>query len=164
MKLHNDLNLNAEAFLLVSIFHQAYCFEGANQSAVAYVKRHKKQIDATGRVLEWLGLATADSQSPIAYKPSDDLMYLLARQRARTKSKKPFSTAEDEDVFDSILDVVLEELDEDSNVPAFVVRVFRQLGLARDAGLDYVPTARLRTLAAERRQEARNRREEAKLR
>jgi hypothetical protein len=164
MKIRNDLNLNGEAFLLVSLFHEANCLEGLNRSAAAYVKRYKKQIHATGKVLQWLGLATADNQSPLGYKPSDNLMYLLvARQRGRVQSKKRFSNAEDGDVFDSILDTVLGELDEDSNVPAFVVRVFRQLGLAKDAGLDYVPTARLRTLAAQRRQEARNRREEAKL-
>jgi hypothetical protein len=163
MKIRNDLNLNGEAFLLVSVFHEANCVEGLNRSAAVYVKRYKKQIHATGQVLQWLGLATADDQSPLKYKPTDDLMYLFARRRGRVQSKKHFSNAEDGDVFDSIFDTVLGELDEDSNVPGFVVRVFRQLGLAKDAGLDSVPTAQLRTLAAERRQEERNRRDEAKL-
>jgi hypothetical protein len=90
-------------------------------------------------------------------------MYLIARRQGRVQSKKHFSNDEDGDVFDSILDTVLGELDEGSSVPGFVVRVFRQLGLAKDAGLDSVPTAQLRTLAAERRQEERNRRDAAKL-
>jgi hypothetical protein len=118
----------------VSIFHEANCVEGLNRSAAIYLKRYEKQIHATGQVLQWPGLATADNQSPLGYKPSDDLMYLVARQRGRAQSKKPFSCDEDEDVFDSIFDVVLGELDEGSSVPSFVVRVFRQLGLAKDAG------------------------------
>jgi hypothetical protein len=163
MKLYNDLNLSGEAFLLLSIFREAYCVEGFGQSAATYVKRHEKQIHAAGQILEWLGFATADSQSPLGHKPSDDLMYRLAQQRRRTQSKKLCSYIEDADVFDSILDNVLGELDEDSNIPAFVVRVFRQLGLAKNtAGLDWVPTAELRTLAAERRQGERDRRKLAK--
>jgi hypothetical protein len=90
-------------------------------------------------------------------------MYLLAQPRRGAKSEKPCSCAEDDDAVELILEGVLGVLDEGSMVPGFVNRVFLHLGLVGRVSVDdAVPTAQLRRLAAERRQDQRDRRLEAK--
>jgi hypothetical protein len=126
------------------------------------VKRFEKQIRGMGQVLEWLGLAIRDKNSPLGWKPSHDLMSLIAKPHKRSNSRKPGGSAEDDEIFDMILDAAVGELEEDSNIPSFVAQVLTGLGLmARGCdGCDYIPTKRLRWLACKRRQEERHLREE----
>jgi hypothetical protein len=55
MRLRNDLNLNPEAFLLLSIYSEAVFPVGFDRSAAAYVKRFKKAIHATGQACNGWG-------------------------------------------------------------------------------------------------------------
>jgi hypothetical protein len=160
MRVPNDLQFDTETYLLFSIYYEAYgILKGMDGSAATYVKRFEKEIRGMGQVLEWLNLAIRDKNSPLGWKPSHDLMSLIAKPHKRSKSKKLCSSAEDDEVFDMILDAAVGELEEDSNIPSFVVRVLRDLGLAKEADLDWVPTRRLRALACERRQAERHQRE-----
>jgi hypothetical protein len=157
MGVPNDLNFDTETYLLFSIHYIANGdWEGMDKSAATHVKAFEKEIKATCQVLEWLGLAIPKKKSPLGWKPSHALMSLIAKPHS--KSKKLFSYAEDNEVFDMIFDAALGELKVDSNIPGFVVHVLRDLGLAKEAGDDFVPTPRLRALASERRQAERSRR------
>jgi hypothetical protein len=159
MRVSNDLQFDTETYLLFSIYYEAHgILKGMDESAATFMKRFAKQIRATGQVLEWLGLATANKNSPLGWKPSHDLMSLIARPHKRSNSRKPGASAEDNEVFDMILDAAVGELEEDSNIALFVASVLTGLGLmARGCdGCDYIPTKKLRWLACERRQEERH--------
>ena len=73
-----------------------------------------------------------------------------------------YPSAEDDEVFDRVLDAAVGELDENSNIPSCVASLLNALGLMVQSGddLDYIPTKRLRKLAAERHREERNQRNE----
>jgi hypothetical protein len=163
MRVPNDLQFDTETYLLFSIYYEAYgILEGMDESAATYMQRFAKQIRGTGQVLEWLGLATPNKSSPLGWKPSHDLMSLIAKPHERSNSRKPGPSAEDNEVFDMILDAAVGELEEDSNIPHFVASVLTGLGLMVRGcdGVDYIPTKRLRRLACTRRQEERRLREE----
>jgi hypothetical protein len=163
MRVPNDLKFDTDTYLLFSIHYEAYePFEGMDKSAATYVKRFEKQIRVMGQVLQWLGLATRDKESPLGWKPSHDLISLIAKPHKRSKSRKPGASVEDDEIFDMILDAAVGELEEDSNIPSFVAKVLAGLGLMVRGceGVDYIPTKRLRWHACERRQEERHLREE----
>ena len=82
MQLSNDLNLDTEAYLLLSIYRTASPIELSvyGTTDAMFVEHFDKAIRGAGRVLQWLGLATADDASPLGHKPSHELMHLLARQ------------------------------------------------------------------------------------
>jgi hypothetical protein len=163
MRVPNDLQFDTETYLLFSIYYEAYGpFQVMDKSAATYVKRFEKQIRGTGQVLEWLGLAVRDKNSPLGWKPSHDLISLIAKPHKPSKSKKSCSSAEDDEVFDMSLDAAVGELEEDSNIPRCVGRVLIALGLMvrSSCDCDYIPTKRLRTLACERLQKERNQRNE----
>jgi hypothetical protein len=162
MRVPNDLQFDTETYLLLSIYYEAYgIHEGMDESAATYVKRFEKQIRGTGQALEWLGLAIRDKNSPLGWKPSHDLISLIAKPHKPSKSKKSCPSAEDDEVFDMILDAAVGELDENSSICSCVAKVLTGLGLmVRGRDYDYIPTKYLRRLAAERRQGDRHRREE----
>jgi hypothetical protein len=159
MRVPNDLRFDTETYLLFCIYYEANgMFKGTNGNAATYLKQFESHIRKTGQVLEWLGLANPDKNNPLGWKPSHSLMGLIANAHKPSKSKKSFSSAEDEEVFSMIFESALGELKVDSPFPGFVVRVLRCLGLAKEAGDDYVPTLKLRALACERRQADRSQR------
>ena len=162
MRVPNDLEFDTETYLLFSIYYEAYGpFEVMDESAATYVKRFEKQIRGTGQVLEWLGLAIPDKNSPLGCKPSHDLVSLIAKPHKPSKSKKSCPSAEDDEVFDMILDAAVGELEEESSIASCVAKVLTALGLmVRGRDYDYIPTKRLRKLACERHQEERNQRNE----
>jgi hypothetical protein len=162
MRLRNDLNLDTEAYLLLSIYRTASPIELSvyGTTDAMFVEHFDKAIRGAGRVLQWLGLATADDASPLGHRPSHELMHLLARQPRRTRSKKLDADAEDQDVFDLIFEATLGESYEYLHAFSFVMRVFRHLGLAKEGDGEFIPTVRLRRLAAQRRLEERERRDE----
>jgi hypothetical protein len=159
MSAPNDLKFDTETYLLFSIYYEAYgVLKGMDGSAATYLQRFEKEIRGTGQVLEWLGLARTDKKSPLGCKPSHLLMSLIVEPRRCSKSKKSFAYPEDAEVFDMIFDATVGDVEEWSNIPSFVFSVLRLLGLAKESDLlDTVPTPQLYRLAAERRQEERER-------
>jgi hypothetical protein len=161
MRVPNDLQFDAETYLLFSIYYEAYgTLKGMDGSAATYLKHFEKEISGAGQVLEWLGLATPNKDSPLGWKPSHALMSLLVEPRKDSKSKKLCADDEDAEVFDMIFDATVGKVEKWSNVRSFVLSVLQFLGLVKEADLDRVPTPRLRRLACERRQEERHLREE----
>jgi hypothetical protein len=164
MRVPNDLQFDTETYLLFSIYYEAYgILKGMDESAATYVKRFEKEIRGTGQVLEWLGLAIRDKNSPLGWKPSHDLISLIIESRKHSKSKKLHSDDEDAEVFDMIFDATVGKVEEWSNIPSFVLSVLQFLGLAKEADLDCVPTPRLRALVCKRRQEERHQPDEEHL-
>jgi hypothetical protein len=164
MRVPNDLKFDTETYLLFSIYYEAYgILKGMDGSAATYVKRFEKQIRGMGQVLEWLALAIRDKNSPLGWKPSHDLISLIAKPHKPSKSKRMYPSAEDDEVFDMILDAAVGELDENSNIPSCVASLLTALGLMVRSGDDlggYIPTKRLRKLACERHQKERYQRNE----
>jgi hypothetical protein len=162
MEIPNDLNLHPEAYLLLSIYRAATPVQLSvyGTTDAMFVEHYEEAIRGTGQVLQWLGLATADDASPLGHKPSHELMDILARQRRRTRSKKLDADAEDQDVFDLIFEATLGERYENGNAFPFALRVFRHLGIAKEGDGEFIPTARLRRLAALRRLKERERGDE----
>jgi hypothetical protein len=163
MRVPNDLEFDTETYLLFSVYYEANGFlKGVDGSAASFMKHRAEEIQVTGQVLEWLGLATRDKESPLGWKPSHDLMSLIARPHKPSNSRKFGASVEDYELFDMILDAAVGELEEDSAIPGFVAPVLTGLGLMVRGcdGVDYIPTKRLRWLACKRRQEERHLREE----
>jgi hypothetical protein len=154
MHIPRDLQFDTETFLLFSIWYLAKGPLDKDKTATAYLKDYEKDIRGTGQVLEWLGLARPDKKSALGWKPSHDLMSLIAEPRRLSKSKKECADFEDDEVFDIIFDATIGE-HEEWGFHDFVVSVLRFLGLAKEADDDFVPTSHLRFLVFQRRQVAR---------
>jgi hypothetical protein len=164
MRVPNDLRFDTETYLLFSIYYKSYgILKGMDGSAATYVKRFEKEIRGGGQVLEWLGLAIRDKNSPLGWKPSHDLISLSMESRKHSKSRKLGADDEDAEVFDMIFDATVDDVGEWSNIRSFVLSVLRFLGLAKEADLDCVPTPRLRALVCGRRQEERRQLDEKHL-
>ena len=85
MRVPNDLQFDTETYLLFSIYYEAYGpFEVMDESAATYVKRFEKQIRGTGQVLEWLGLAIPDKNSPRAGHHPATCTSLVSSSRSTT--------------------------------------------------------------------------------
>jgi hypothetical protein len=165
MNLNNDLGYDPQAYLVFLIISRANVFEhDPPVSASGYLKRFKKQIQATCCVLEWLNLVQADKKMALGYRPSHELMAIVAKAiRGNLTSKKATPSTDDRDVIEAIFEAALPDLEDDDlkNAWGFGLHVLRDLGLLRmTASGDFAPTGHLRELAAERRQQERGLREE----
>ena len=76
-----------------------------------YLEAYAKEIEAAGKMLLWLGLATPDNESPLGLKPSHELIRLIVKPRKRVvRSKKRLPTAPDEEAINMILDAALRDV------------------------------------------------------
>jgi hypothetical protein len=125
----NDLHFDTETYVLLSIYYQAG--GGSDdwpESVRTYLDTFAKEIETTGKLLQWLGLATPDEDSPLGSKPSHELISLIVKPR-----KGPVKgTASDPD--DLHFEVIFENaLDNVDGVPfhiiGFVQAVLAFLGL-----------------------------------
>jgi hypothetical protein len=64
------------------ISHASY----VERDQVKYVKRYADSIETTGQLFEYLSLAELDEKSPMGWRPTPVLLYLMDEQAAR-KSK-----------------------------------------------------------------------------
>jgi hypothetical protein len=113
MKVPNHLNFDAETYLLFCIYYAANGItEDMDESAATYLATFAKEIETTGQVLQWLGLATPDEESPLGSKPSHQLVRLIVRPRDRLANSRRLSASDpDEEAFGSIFDLALENVD-----------------------------------------------------
>jgi hypothetical protein len=63
MRVPNDLPFDVQTYLLFSIYYRALKVGDDDQSVTNFLEQFKKQIQAMGRVLEWLGLAYPSRKS-----------------------------------------------------------------------------------------------------
>jgi hypothetical protein len=105
----NDENLDRETYLLFAIYSQACRLaRDPNPTAKSYLQTFGKEIRATAHVLEWLGLVTLDKTSAFGCRPTDLLMWVIARKpNGPMKAKKRDPSVQDEDAIDSIVDAAL---------------------------------------------------------
>ena len=71
---------------LVRIFQKVFHLSYVERDQVKYVKRYAWHIEWAGRLLQYLGLAKLDKQSPLGWRPTPLLLDLMNKRSAR-KSK-----------------------------------------------------------------------------
>jgi hypothetical protein len=157
MLVTNNLKLDSGAYLLFTVYYEAWKPFGPPPDAAMYLNQYEKEIDAIGRILGSLGLALP-AKNLLGWKPSNHLIELIAKQhRPRLRSKKYEPSFQDQDAFGTIIDYA--RVDNDPHLLGYVKSLLGVLGLASHAeNGDVVPTDQLRQLAARRREEERNRR------
>jgi hypothetical protein len=93
---------------LIGVFQQAIQVGGVEPDPAKYLEKFRSEIKTTGELFEYLGLAKADKQSPLGWKPKASLLDLMAKSKTRrskptTKSASPVDTL----VLDLMLTTVL---------------------------------------------------------
>jgi hypothetical protein len=83
----NDANLDAETYLLFTIYRRAARVD-KRPTAKSYLKTFENEIRATARVLEWLRLVTFDKKNPFGCRPTEALMRIIARKPTRKKNEQ----------------------------------------------------------------------------
>jgi hypothetical protein len=84
--LKKQLMFDGDIYFMVAIFQQAYQAGEFIYDPVAYVKKYKFQIKVAGQLLEYLGLAVRDKRSPLAWRPTPDLLKIAAENLTRKES------------------------------------------------------------------------------
>jgi hypothetical protein len=79
---HMVITMDIETMLLISIFQKAYPV-GSALTAERFVRQFEVQIDRTGHVLQFLGLAVKVKSSPIGFKPTPRLVEIIADRLER---------------------------------------------------------------------------------
>jgi hypothetical protein len=158
---HNNTKTNPEHDFLFLILDRAWAptpgyLDGPND----YLREHKTLVDGTCHILKWLGLIEADSSCAFGYKTTDRLegIFVKRHDHPLKDSNKASASIEELDVINSVFDAAVPDEDQPYVCPLARV-LLRELGLIRHTqGMEEIPTRELRLLAAERREEERNRR------
>jgi hypothetical protein len=139
--------------LFLTIFHEAYSFEGDPKfKASEYLTTYGQEISALGRALVRLDLAAEDKQCALGWKPTLYLLSIVAKHEIMRPLKQSGKVRTEEDI--AIMDVIVDAAkrgatgtyDEDE-LCSFVSDVLTALGLLRDdAALEEKPTRALREL------------------
>jgi hypothetical protein len=145
--------------LLLHMFYRAFASTiGHFGSPAELMSGNRRLVEGSRPILEWLRLVTPDSTLPFGFRPTSRLekIYLKRGFRPVGSGKKRFASVVDTDVLNSIFDAAL--VDEEHVCPLARVTLY-VLGLivySKDGS--EVPTGELRVLAAERREQDRERR------
>jgi hypothetical protein len=133
---------DSEARRLVTIFQDVFNLGDCEPDRAKYVKRHAGFIETTGRLFEYLSLAELDKESPLGWRPTPVLLYLMNEQaRKSTPSRKSISMQGK--LLMSFLDDAAFDAESDRSC-ALGYEVLRELGLLReDWEGEYAPTRRL---------------------
>jgi hypothetical protein len=75
--------LDKQTSLLISFFQQAIQVGEVEPDPAKYLMEFRSEIETTGRFFEYLGLAKADKQSPLGWKPTAPLLDLIAKSKPR---------------------------------------------------------------------------------
>jgi hypothetical protein len=138
--------------LMIAIFQEAnsiWDWEDVADKA-QYVKCCASDIDRLGRVLKFLGLAEDEKQSVLGWKPTAQLIRIIARRAARpTKASEKYVTKRERAIIQSLLQLaggwVETVYSED-----FVFTVLNSFGLLRESVHgECKPTALLREMLGE---------------
>jgi hypothetical protein len=132
--------------LLIGFFQQAIQVGEVEPDPVKYLKKFQSEIKTTGRFFEYLGLAKADNQSPLGWKPTAPLLDLIAKSKARrSKPTRKSASLVDTLILDLMLEIVL-----GSNAGNFCCYVLIELGLiVRNIDNDWLPAPELLRLFAD---------------
>jgi hypothetical protein len=123
--------LNDQTKLLIKVFQEAWPSPCDDPDPTNYVKGNRSCIKAAGRVFEYLGLAKSCKRSTLGWEPTERLLDLIAKRKARpsTPSTKPASIMETL-TLDLMLDTMLGVEHSPPAPPgAFCCNVLIRLGL-----------------------------------
>ena len=76
-------SFNKETRLLIGFFQQAIQVGDDEPDPAKYLKKFQSDIKTTGRLFKYLGLAKAEKQSPLGWKPTAHLLDLIAKSKGR---------------------------------------------------------------------------------
>jgi hypothetical protein len=135
-----NLSNDTEALLLIGFFQQAIQVGEAEPDPAKYLKKFESDIKTTGRLFEYLGLAKADKQSPLGWKPTAPLLDLMAKSKARrSKPTRKSASLVDTLILDLMLETAL-----GSNAGNFCCYVLIGLGLiVQNLENDWIPAPEL---------------------
>jgi hypothetical protein len=86
---------DADLYLVVAIFRKLrWAQDEVRIDLHQYVKRHESEIRAAGQLFIYLGLARADDESPIGWRPTNLFMDIFVR---RVPIQKPYVSFNDSD-------------------------------------------------------------------
>ena len=143
-----------ETILMTSIFKVADYVGAIEFTAKEDLPKFKFEIDRTGRVLKFLGLAKEAARSALGWKPTPRLMEVVAEKLVRSTPKcKIRVTNEDRNLLSSFfVRATGDALKSERSIDAFefCCSVLAVLGLLKEtAHGEYKPTPRLRELILE---------------
>jgi hypothetical protein len=85
--------LDNQARLLIGFFQEAIQLGEVEPDPAKYFKKFHSGIKNTGRLFEYLGLAKSDKQSSLGWKPTDRLLDLITKSKARPSKPTPKSAS-----------------------------------------------------------------------
>jgi hypothetical protein len=132
--------MNKQTRLLIGFFQQAIQVGEVEPDPAKYLKKFESDIKTTGRLFEYLGLAKADKQSPLGWKPTAPLLDLMAKSKARrSKPTRKSASLVDTLILDLMLETAL-----GSNAGNFCCYVLIGLGLiVQNLENDWIPAPEL---------------------
>jgi len=147
----ND-TLDIESKLMVAMFQEARPIailgRESEPSAREYLTLRAADIERVGRVLKFLGLAEASTESALGWKPTANLLHLIARQldahSARGSQKQ--ATAKERKVVESLFQLAGGEPEEEFVGEDLVFCVLNCLGLLRASVGGCKPTCSLQEI------------------
>jgi hypothetical protein len=100
--------LDRETLLIVSICQQVFQLKGREADDPAeYVREYARHIKVLGQLLEYLGLATLEPKTPLGWKPTDDLIEMIATKAAHLSKSRPKSVYQGDYV---LIDLLFDEV------------------------------------------------------
>jgi hypothetical protein len=130
---------------LINFFQKAFQAGTVERDPEKYLTKYRSDIEAAGRVFQYLELAKPDSKSALGWKPTKHLLDLIAKSDAGPPKTTPKSV-EIQVLLDLMLDTMLGP-DCDQGVGCFCVHSLISLGLVVEDSLgDRMPTIELLNL------------------
>jgi hypothetical protein len=80
---HMTEKLDTGSRLMITIFQQVFLPQDDERDPKKYLKKYATDIKLAGQLFEYLGLAQIDERSPLGWKPTDQLVDIIAKKAAR---------------------------------------------------------------------------------
>jgi hypothetical protein len=131
--------------LLIAIFQAAHSiFTETDKPIIEYLNSCASDINKLGRILKFLGLAEDSAQSAFGWKPTAELIQIIAERAARpTKASKTQASKMERRFVDSLIQLAGGQTEEPFT-DDFLFNVLNGLGLLQESDTGVKPTARLR--------------------
>jgi hypothetical protein len=127
---------------LINFFQKAFQAGTMERDPEEYLAKYRSQIQAAGRVFQYLELATPDSKSVLGWKPTKRLLDLIAKSNAGRPKETP-EPVEVQVLLDLVMDTILGSERRQSLV-RFCIHSLIRLGLVIEDPLgDAMPTIEL---------------------
>jgi hypothetical protein len=143
---------DSDARFLLLVIREIYSHENDPSSMLEYLKTYGTEIDATLRMLKYLGLAE-ETRSAFGWKATDVFLQLVARKATRLLRRSPtIMSASDNLTLEYIIAKAWPRMSEQTQkeVKPFAAQILRGLGLMRrTADLGSKPTMLLFDLATD---------------